>query len=147
MATILRVIEDDQLAEELELVIGPELPLLLRGLQAHYDELVAARLTRVKHRENFRELRSLLRWHIERYRSAIELMYMPGDPASAQLVERALRPLARLNQRVRRASDADELDELLDEDDFVALGPDEGEEGEELEGELEAFEAALPEAG
>ena len=153
MATILRVIEDDGLTEELELVLGPELPLLLRGLQQHYDELVAARMTRVKHREDFRELRGLLRWHIERYKSAVELMYTPGELGSAELVERALRPLAMLNQRVRRTSNVAELDELLDGDDFVGLGL--GEELVEGEGEGEVVEVVdeldelepLPEAG
>lgn len=121
MATILGMIEADGLRPELEVVVGPELPLLLETLQLHYEDMVATRMSRENRPgDNLRELRAKLRWRIDHYKGTVESLADPDDPKSYEVVERALRSLVLLNQRMSTGGTVAEVDGMLDGD-FVAL--------------------------
>lgn len=121
MGTILDVIEDDELAKDLATVVGEELPRLLFGMQEHYEDIVAGRMSReLSPNDNFNELRAQMRWHIDHYKSALETLRDPKDPETFAIVERALRSLKFLIQHARTGVSTEELEELI-KDEFVEL--------------------------
>ena len=120
-ATLLRLIEEDDLAGELEQIAGPKILGLLRAAQVHYEDIANARLRRSKgRRDDFHELRAKLRWHIDRYRAAVETLYDLEDPRSFAIVDEALRPLDRLVAKLRAGASSAQVEALADEE-FVVL--------------------------
>ena len=115
MATILNVIQADGLREELAAVVGPEQVLLLETIQIHYEDMVSARMSRENRpTDNFNDLRASLRWRIDHYKGAVEVLRDPDEPASFLVVERALRSLILLSQRIASGATTQEIDELVD---------------------------------
>jgi hypothetical protein len=117
MATILGVIEADDLRSDLDAVVGPELPLLIEAMQIHYEAMVSTRMSReAGPAENLHTMRAKLRWWIDHYKSAVESLRDPEDPKTFELVDRALRSLILLSQRTANGATSQEIDELLDEE-------------------------------
>ncbi|KIG14770.1 hypothetical protein DB30_06356 [Enhygromyxa salina] len=141
MATILGMIEADGLRKDLEAVVGPALPLLLTTMQVHYEDMVAERMSRENRPgDDFRELRTQLRWRIDHYKGAVESLADPDEPESYDIVNRALRSLVLINQRMSAGGTSEEIDESLDGD-FVELDlsdPDEPDEPPQLSEEAPA---------
>ena len=120
-ATLWRIIEEDGLGPELEQVVGAPILGLLRAAQAHYEDIASSRLRRSKRpRDDFHALRAKLRWHLDRYRVAVETLYELDEPASFELVDGALRALDLLVARVRSGASAGQVEALLGEE-FVEL--------------------------
>jgi hypothetical protein len=114
MAALLRLIEEDGLGEELESIVGLDLPRLLDVCQVHYEHMVSERMIRSGSLHNdFQELRAKLRWKIDRYRNAVETLLDDEDPDSYELVDHALRSLILINQRMNKGSEGELDDELL----------------------------------
>ncbi|HLT37312.1 MAG TPA: hypothetical protein VK034_13560 [Enhygromyxa sp.] len=113
MAALLRLIQEDELGDELAEIVGPELPRLLAVCQSQYEVMVSERMSRTASlTDNFRELRAKLRWKLDRYKNAIETLRDDDDPASYERVDHALRSLLLLNQRINKSAETDD-DELL----------------------------------
>jgi hypothetical protein len=116
MATILGIIEADGLRDDLESVAGPELPLLIQYMQVHYAAMVTTRMSRETGPvENFRVLRTKLRWWIDHYKNTVESLRDPDDPKTFEVVDRALRSLILLSQRTGNGAVAPDLGDVLDE--------------------------------
>jgi hypothetical protein len=117
MATILGVIAADDLRGDLDVAVGPELPLLLETMQIQYEEMVSTRMSReAGPAANLHTLRTKLRWWIDHYKNAVETLRDPDDPKTFEMVDRALRSLILLSQRTANGATTQDIDELLDED-------------------------------
>lgn len=132
MAMILGLIESDNLGPQIASIVGPELLTVLDGVQDHYEDIVSARMSRDSTRgDDFRVLRTKLRWQIEHYRNAVETMREIDEPASFEIVDRALRSLVLLSKRVHGgttsyAEDADD-EELFEDENLEELEPPEAD--------------------
>jgi hypothetical protein len=94
MASILRLIEKDGLANEIDELTGPEILVGLRACQAQYEGMVAARLSRDGRKSgDLGILRGKLLRAIARYTNAVLGVLDEDDPDSLQLVTTALLPL------------------------------------------------------
>jgi hypothetical protein len=117
MATLLRVIEEDALGDDLTIVVGELLGNALVVCQAQYEEMVDERMRReIGVSQDFHALRGRLRWLIDRCKTAIETLYDEDDPDSERVVSEALRALIVLDAHARRAGGRAaeaELDEIL----------------------------------
>jgi hypothetical protein len=137
MATILRLIEHEGLLAELEALVGPSLPRLVRVCQQQYEDMVSDRLTREQGTsEDLRAMRQKLRWLIVQYNTAVYGLAKYEDPSSFDVVERALRAVVRIRPVQTATVESDEAP--LDEDPaFEQPSPDEASElvdnGEPLE--------------
>lgn len=133
MATVLRLIDEDELGEELEELVGPELLRLLRACQIHYEDLLDARFARQRGvSENLRVHGNRLRRLLHRYRNALVGWVDEDDPASVEIAWVALQPLLTLRAYMsgpKRASN-EEILEMLEE-----LDPSEAEVETETETE------------
>ncbi len=113
---LLRLIEEDGLAAEIEATLGPELLPILLVCQDQYDDMVGDRMSRTgSGNDDFNHLRKKLRWKIERYCNALETLRDDEEPDSYALVDKALLSLTLLNQRMSRAAGTNEDEELLGE--------------------------------
>lgn len=141
MASLLRVIKDDGLDQDIELIGGKLLLRTLRVSQEEYEQMVNERLKReLGVASNLRDMRDELRWRLDRYKVAVELLYDPEAPESLAVVEQALRPLLLLSAHMNRGGSSTELDEELDAalveaELFNALEELAASEGSELEPE------------
>jgi hypothetical protein len=139
MATLLRLIEKDDLGEELEDIVGPQLPVMLATCQIHYEAMVADRMRREGGSSaNLREMLDKLRWTIDHYRNAVETLRDPEQPETYALVDKALRSLTLLSERMARAAPGtpDELlgEGLVELDELAGDEPEgEGEDDELVE--------------
>jgi hypothetical protein len=154
MATLLRIIEEDGLDDDLHAVTGKLLLRALKVCQAQYEELVGDRMQReLGVLEDFRELRGELRWRLDRYKVALELLHDPDEPKTLAIIEETLRPVLLLSAHMTRGGSGEALDEELDAalveselfDALEQLG--EGEAHAEGEGEAHAEGEADLEAG
>ena len=94
MATILRIIEDDELAGDIDALVGPELLVALRALQPEYQAMVDARLVRDRRSTtDLNLLRQKLTRAIGRHCNAVLALLDEKDPDSLPLVLQALRPV------------------------------------------------------
>ena len=85
-------------------------------VHAQYEDLVDERMRRESGvTQDYRELRHELRWRVDRYKVAVELLHNPSDPETLERIEEALRPLLMLSAHMSRAS-SPELDEELDQE-------------------------------
>jgi hypothetical protein len=139
MATILRLIEHEGLLAELEALVGPSLPRLLRVCQQQYEHMVSDRLTREQGAsEDLRTMRQQLRWLIVQYNTAVYGLAKYEDPSSFDVVERALRAVVRIRPVQTTTAETDEAE--LDEDGaFEEPSPD---EASALVGNAEAIATA-----
>jgi hypothetical protein len=134
MGTILRLITHQDLLEDLEQLVGPELPRLLEVCQAQYEDMVSDRLTRERGMsEDLRQLRHQLRWLIGQYNTAVCTLAKYGDPVSTAVVERALRSVLRMREANAGSLSADVDESELEGDDALV-------------GELDDSPEAKPEA-
>lgn len=130
MGALLRLINEHELREDLEDVVGADLVGLLEVCQVHYEDMVSARLARQQGTgHNLNELRNDLRWAIVAYINAVHSLYKRSEPKTAELVLAALRSVLSLRESAARGggvgeNDDDELDEL-DEVDADELDADE----------------------
>jgi hypothetical protein len=139
MATILGVVEADGLREDLESIIGPDLMLLIETMQIQYEAMVSARMSREgRSSDNFRTLRAKLRWRIDHYKNAVESLRDPDKPQTYEVVERSLRSLILLSQRMTNGGSDQDTDESTDDEEI-----DEFIEDEEMT-EQELIELGLP---
>ena len=114
MAALLRIVEQDQLMDTLEQVAGKPMVDALVVCQAQYEEIARTRMRRnVGVDEDFRGIRTRLRWLISRYKAAVETLYDEDTPESETVVENALRALLMLSAHMTRNPSAG-LDDTLD---------------------------------
>lgn len=93
MASMLRVIEGDGLAPEIEALCGPEILVLLRACQPLYASMVDARLARDNRKSiDLGWMRNKIMRAITRYSTAVLTMIDEDDPESLPRVIAALRP-------------------------------------------------------
>ena len=106
MSTLLRVICEDQLDDGIAEVFSDMIVPTLVLCQAQYEALVDDRLRRdSRSSDDFRALRSRLRWLVERYKAALETnLYDEDAPETEALVEAALRPLLMVSAQMVRGS-------------------------------------------
>lgn len=94
MATLLRLIEEDGLAQDIDALVGPELLVALRALQPEYQAMVDARLIRDRRSAtDLNQLRQKLTRAIGRHCNAVLALLDEKDPDSLPLVLQALRPV------------------------------------------------------
>lgn len=94
MASILRVIDKDDLAAEIDELTGPETLILLRACQPHYESMVEARLTRDGRKsDDLGKVRGKVMRAVARYTNAVLTMLDERKPETLEIVLAALRPL------------------------------------------------------
>lgn len=105
MASILRVMEDDGLAPEVEALLGSEVLVLLRACQPLYEAMVEARLQRDDRKSsNLGKARNKVLRAISGYTTAVITMLDEDDPESLEVVLAALRPLEALREAAASGS-------------------------------------------
>ena len=136
MSTLLQVIDQEGLRDELVSVVGEGMIKLLEKCQVHYEAMVTARLHRQSGAsENLNDFRRELRWGLVAYVQAVQSLYDPEAPETAELVLDALRPILVLREQMTQAGSESEL--VLE--DFVELELPQADEAElEDEDELAA---------
>lgn len=113
MATILRLIDEDGLAEQIDALVGPALLVALRATQPEYQAMVDARLTRDRRSStDLNRLRQKLTRAIGRHCNAVLALLDEKDPDSLPLVLEALRPVEvfRAQMSARGAAASEEED-------------------------------------
>lgn len=94
MASILRLIEEDGLAPDIDELAGPEIMVALVACQAQYEEMVKTRMSRVDRKSgHFGLLAGKLRRLLARYVNAVLTLLDEDDPESLDLVLAALQPI------------------------------------------------------
>jgi hypothetical protein len=97
MASILRVIDKDGLAGEIDELVGPESLILLRACQPKYEAMVETRLTRDARKSgDLGKVRGKVMRAVARYTNAVLTMLDESKPESLEVVIAALRPLDQL---------------------------------------------------
>lgn len=97
MASLLRVIDKEDLAAEIDALTGPETLILLRACQPHYESMVEARLTRDGRKsDDLGRVRGKVLRAVARYTNAVLSMLDERKPETLELVLTALRPLEAL---------------------------------------------------
>lgn len=120
MATMLRLIDEDELAEEIDELVGPELLVALRATQPAYEAMVDARLSRDRRpKTDLNALRQKLTRAIGRHCNAVLALLDERDPDSLPLVIDALRPVEvfRAQASASGATTADEEEAAGGDDD------------------------------
>jgi len=94
MASILRLIDEEGLATELDALVGAEVLAGLRACQQQYEAMVEGRMERSERKSaDLGQLRGKLQRAIARYSSAVLLLLDEDEPSSLSLVVDALRPV------------------------------------------------------
>jgi hypothetical protein len=94
MGEIIRLIDEDGLAPELDALLGPHVLVALRACQAEYETMVDGRMSRDDRKStDLSRLRGKLQRAISRYCSAVLTLLDESKPATLPLVLTALRPL------------------------------------------------------
>lgn len=117
MSEVLGVIEDQQLEDDLEVLVGPRILPLLQVCQQQYEEMVDGRLSRERGAAiNLAILRSDLRVYVQNYASAVHSLYRPSKPETGELVLESLRPILTLRELANQpgASSGEVLEEQLE---------------------------------
>lgn len=105
MASILRLIEEDGLASEIDELAGPEIMVALVACQAQYEAMVKARMSRNDRRSvHFGILGGKLRRLLSRYVNAVLTLLDEDDPDSLDLVLTALQPVEVLRAQLSRGT-------------------------------------------
>jgi len=117
MASILRVIENDELAPEIEALLGAEILVLLRACQPRYEEMVETRLKRDDRKSSdLAKARAKLLRAIGGYTTAVLTMLDEDEPESLPIVLAALRPLEALRESVTSGVTSAAEEDGADED-------------------------------
>lgn len=104
MASLLRLIDEDELGPSIEELVGPEILVALRRCQTLYEAMVDARMTRDDASSvDLSALRVSLIRAIARYTSAVISLVDEDDPDSLEMVRHALRPIEVTRARQARA--------------------------------------------
>jgi hypothetical protein len=94
MASILRIIEEDELGEEIDAVVAPEILVALRCCQPVYEAMVSARMSRSDRKtSHLAVLRTKLQRAISQHCTAVLAMLDENKPETLELVLGALRPI------------------------------------------------------
>ncbi|MEX1366312.1 MAG: hypothetical protein AB1Z98_24520 [Nannocystaceae bacterium] len=94
MGEILRLIDQDGLADELDALLGPHLLVALRACQAEYEAMVEIRLSRDDRKStDLARLRGRLQRAISRYCSAVLTLLDEDQPDTLTQVLTVLRPI------------------------------------------------------
>jgi len=131
MGAILRVIDQDGLAGELDALLGPHLLVTLRACQAEYATMVESRLSRDDRKStDLAQLRGRLQRAISRYCSAVLTLLDEDQPGTLTQVLTALRPVDvhRAQRGSRSTTAASGADDDTDDDDDDDDAPREGAE-------------------
>lgn len=128
MREILRLIEEDGLADELDALLGPHLLVALRACQAEYETMVEARMSRdARKTTDLARLRGKLQRAISRYCSAVLTLLDENEPDTLTLVLGALRPLEVHRAQMIAAKPASPGDDATNEEaneDVADVDPD-----------------------
>lgn len=136
MATRLNWVESKQLEDQLTDLVTPQFVTLLKVCQRRYESMVNDRSSRVgKSIADLRELRNKLRTQIYGYVGAVGSMY-DGTPETAEIIEKALRPILIARSQSRRKT----IDALLAGNGQV------GEENEQQLDEEQQLEGQEPDS-
>ncbi|MCX4241867.1 hypothetical protein [Paraliomyxa miuraensis] len=93
-AEILRLIDQDGLADELDALLGPQLLVALRACQVEYEAMVEDRMSRDDRKSaDLARLRGKLQRAISRHCSAVLTLLDEDEPETLTQVLAALRPL------------------------------------------------------
>ncbi|PRP91634.1 hypothetical protein ENSA5_53940 [Enhygromyxa salina] len=117
MATLLQVISEDELGDELDKLAGAGLLEALYDCQERYEAMVTARSAREQGLlVNLRELMAGLRMKIQMYVIAVISTLDRDEPESLERVQDALRPIISFRERARAraasAGSSEDEDEL-----------------------------------
>lgn len=94
MATILRIVDEQGLAPEIDALLGPETLVALRAFQPEYETMVEGRLSRDARRtSDLNVLRGRLGRAIVRHCNAVLALLDENVPETLPLVMQALRPI------------------------------------------------------
>ena len=134
--SILRLIKEDNLADELAEFVGASLVEQLFGLQEQYESMVVDQLKASgTSPANLRELWRRIVRAIEQYNNAVLDMLDEDVPESLQVVQTALRPMVTLRELIaanrNRSVDASEEGELPDAGASESEKPEGGDVGGE----------------
>lgn len=103
MASILRLIDEDDLASDIDELAGPEIMVALVACQAQYEAMVKTRMSRADRRSaHFGVLGGKLRRLLARYVSAVLTLLDEDDPESLDVVVTALQPIEVLRAQLSR---------------------------------------------
>jgi hypothetical protein len=130
--SILRLIKEDDLVEELAELVGASLVEQLFGLQEQYEAMVVDQLKSTPGGQNLRELWRKIGRTIGQYNNAVLDMLDEDAPQSLELVLKALRPMITLRELIAASRGKDA--EAGDEDGEAADLEEAGAEGEKVEG-------------
>lgn len=102
MGSILRIIEEDGLAEEIEAVVPPEVLVAIRACQPLYEGMVKERLERNDRRPtDLAVLRTKLQRAITQYCTAVLTLLDETEPQTLEQVMDALRPIDAFREQAR----------------------------------------------
>lgn len=105
MASMLRVIDKQGLAAEIDALVGPEILALLRACQPLYASMVDARLARDRRKtSDLGRMRAKIMRAITRYTTAVLGMLDEAQPASLPAVIAALRPVEQIRSQTATAT-------------------------------------------
>lgn len=94
MGEILRLIDEDDLGDELDALLGPHVLVALRACQAQYEAMVEGRLSSDDRKtSDLAQLRGKLQRALSRYCSAVLTLLDESQPDTLPRVLTALRPL------------------------------------------------------
>lgn len=102
-AAMIRLIEEDQLRDDLDELVGPELVAAVIAVQPIYEQMARDRLTGSNDAAaTIRELQRKLRFRIGRYSAQLLGMIDDDVPHSLEQVKAALRPLIGMREDLAR---------------------------------------------
>jgi hypothetical protein len=107
MATVLRLIDEDGLQKSVDSLAGPEFLAALREVQPRYEKMVEERLRRdTASGQNLGETVRALQAAIVHYAQKVVGLVEHDDPASLEVVRKALRPIDAHREASGRAGGA-----------------------------------------
>ena len=138
MRSRLDLVEQKQLSETFTELVSPRVAKLLEVVQARYEQMVDERSSRSRDLGSRRDVNARLRRAIQLYALAVVGTLDDGDPASAERVERALRPLLSLGKSSRSVTSTEDEPEpeLSDEPEPEVSDEPEPEISDEPEPEI-----------
>lgn len=113
MATLISLIEHEQLRPQLEQIFSEAELALLYQCQKHYEDLVSARMS-ANAGPNLNQLRHKLSWAITAYVNAVHGLVDFDDPATHEVVLEALRPILTLRSLITRSVSGAALEQELE---------------------------------
>jgi hypothetical protein len=145
MASLLRLIEEDRLASDIDELAGPEVMIALVACQGQYEAMVKDRMSRAERRSaHFGILGGKLRRLLARYVNAVLTLLDEDDPESLDVVVTALQPIEVLRTQLGRGVSRSQAEAEESVEDEELTEDEEPAEDEELtEDEEPAEESAV----